>query len=164
MYAEATKYIYSLMARLSKISRRMMSRADSMDICSNDMALFAIPFALKNSESEAPLRIRMTDLSRMMMISKPAATHMVNQMVRHGYVERARDEADRRVIYIQATPEGQQVFRQNLEDRLHYEEQAIRRVGMEHAAQLGELLNEFVDALVCVTENEDTQAAATEVE
>ena len=50
---------------------------------------------------------------------------------------------------------GEAAFQEKLKERLVYIERAVRRVGLERAAQLGEMLDEFVDALVTVTEENE---------
>ena len=71
MYEEATKYLYSLMARIAKISRRQLSGSNGEEMYANDMALFALLFC--QQDPDGPVRLRMTDVSRFLMISKPAA-------------------------------------------------------------------------------------------
>lgn len=153
MYEEATKYLYSLMARIAKISRRQLSGSNGEEMYANDMALFALLFC--QQDPDGPVRLRMTDVSRFLMISKPAATQTVNHLVEHGFMERVSDESDRRVVYIQATQAGEAAFQEKLKERLVYIERAVRRVGLERASQLGEMLDEFVDALVTVTEENE---------
>ena len=90
MYAEATKYLFSLLVRISKISRRQLSRSGGEELYANDMALFALLFC--QQDPDGPVRLRMTDVSRFLMISKPAATQTVNHLVEHGFMERVSDE------------------------------------------------------------------------
>lgn len=146
MRNEMTRYVYSLVNRLSKFSRRQFA-GDEMF---SDPAMMGIIFyPVENGGSR---RIRMTDISRQLMVSKPAATQIVNRLVENGLAERIRDEIDRRVVYIQATEKGLALFEARLSERLELLQQAIDRVGMEKMQQLGALLDEFVDALVSVSE------------
>ena len=160
MYAEATKYLYSLMARIGKIVRTQPLDENGEEVYSNDIALLALLVSME--ESAEPVRLRMTDVSRAMAISKPAATQMVNHLVKSGLVERTHSKSDRRVVYIQATPEGRRSFVHVMKSRMVYIERAVHRIGVERAALLGDLLNEFVDALVTVTEEENAPSATEE--
>ena len=160
MYAEATKYLYSLMARIGKIVRTQQLDENGEEVYSNDIALLALLVSLE--ETDTPVRLRMTDVSRAMAISKPAATQMVNHLVKSGLVERIQSSSDRRVVYIQATPEGKRSFVHVMKSRMVYIERAVHRIGVERAALLGDLLNEFVDALVSVSEEEGNLSLATE--
>lgn len=143
MQNEMTRYVYSLVNRLAKFGRRQFG---GDDIC-GDLAMMGIIFGDDHEK-----RIRMTDISRRLMISKPAATQAINRLVENSLAERIRDEEDRRVVYIQATKKGIELFEAALNDRLGIVQQAIDRIGMEKAQQLGALLDEFVDALVSVSE------------
>ena len=160
MYAEATKYLYSLMARIGKIVRTQPLDENGEEVYSNDIALLALLVSME--ESAEPVRLRMTDVSRAMAISKPAATQMVNHLVKSGLVERTHSRSDRRVVYIQATPEGRRSVVHVMKSRMVYIERAVHRIGVERAALLGDLLNEFVDALVTVTEEENAPSATEE--
>ena len=160
MYAEATKYLYSLMARIGKIVHTQQLDEKGEEVYSNDIALLALLVSLE--ETDTPVRLRMTDVSRAMAISKPAATQMVNHLVKSGLVERTQSSSDRRVVYIQATPEGKRSFVHVMKSRMVYIERAVHRIGVERAALLGDLLNEFVDALVTVTEEDESNASSTE--
>ena len=160
MYAEATKYLYSLMARIGKIVHMQQLDEHGEEVYSNDVALLALLVA--PAESAAPVRLRMTDVSRAMAISKPAATQMVNHLVKSGLVERTHSKSDRRVVYIQATSEGKRGFAHVMKSRMVYIERAVHRIGVERAALRGDLLNEFVDELVTVTEEENAPSATEE--
>ena len=160
MYAEATKYLYSLMARIGKIVHMQQLDENGEEVYSNDIALLALLVSLE--ETAAPVRLRMTDVSRALAISKPAATQMVNHLVKNGLVERTHCSSDRRVVYIQATPEGKRSFVHVMKSRMVYIERAVHRIGVERAALLGGLLNEFVDALVTVTEENESISSLTE--
>ena len=160
MYAEATKYLYSLMARIGKIVHTQQLDERGEEVYSNDIALLALLVSME--ESTEPVRLRMTDVSRALAISKPAATQMVNHLVKNGLVERTHSKSDRRVVYIQATPEGKRSFVHVMKSRMIYIERAVHRIGVERAALLGNLLNEFVDALVTVTEEENASSATEE--
>ena len=160
MYAEATKYLYSLMARIGKIVHMQQLDAHGEEVYSNDVALLALLVSLE--ETAPPVRLRMTDVSRSLAISKPAATQMVNHLVKSGLVERTQSSSDRRVVYIQATPKGRSTFMHVMKSRMVYIERAVHRIGVERAALLGELLNEFVDTLVAVTAEEACNSSLTE--
>jgi len=146
MQAEAIQYIYSLMSRLGKLSRRQVSGETEPG---DDMAMLSLLF---NPANEGGC-IRMTDISRHLMISKPAATQVINRLAERQLVERVRDAADRRVVYIRATEEGTRMFAEKLNARLAVLKCAVDRIGMEKANQLGALLDEFVDVLVSISED-----------
>ena len=146
MNHEITRYVFSLVNRLSRFGRRQFS---GEEMCA-DPAMMGMIF--HPDEDGKPRRIRMTDISRHLMISKPAATQAINRLVESALVERIRDEADRRVVYIQATQAGLELFEEKLNERLVLIERAIERIGADKAQALGALMDEFVDALIAVSE------------
>lgn len=48
----------------------------------------------------------MSQLAELLDVSLPNVTGIIDRMVEHGLVERARDEPDRRVVTVQTTPAG----------------------------------------------------------
>ena len=144
MNSEETRVLYSVLTRLGKLSRRQ----DAVEKEKNgDMVSFALLFAGAGQD-----RVRMTDLSRYMLVSKPAATQSVNRLVEQGYVERVDDPNDRRVVYIQPTEAGKRCFEEELELRMAVMRRAVARIGEERGMLLADILTDFLDALLIETE------------
>jgi DNA-binding MarR family transcriptional regulator len=55
--------------------------------------------------------LKMKDLAHLMFVTTAAATGIINRLVRCGYVRRAYDPKDRRVIYIELTDKGSELAR-----------------------------------------------------
>ena len=144
MNAEEMRVLYSVMSRLGKLNRRQ-DVSEKEKSC--DLVSFGLLFADVVRE-----QVRMTDVSRFMMVSKPAVTQAVNRLVEQGFVERVNDPGDRRVVYIQPTETGRQRFQDELEMRMELMRRAVSRIGEEKGALLAELLTEFLDALLIETE------------
>lgn len=137
--------LFSVLARLSKLSKRQ----NSHELEKTGALVF---MSLLFSDDVQEQRVRMTDVSRYMMYSKPAATQLVNRMVEKGYVERVDDPGDRRVVYIQPTPEGKERFTLELEQRMEVMRRAVARMGEEKGRLLAELLTQFLDVMLIETE------------
>lgn len=61
---------------------------------------------------------RMTDLAKFMSVTTAAMTGLIDRLVRDGYVERAEDPDDRRIIKVMATARGSALVRKiNLQKR-----------------------------------------------
>lgn len=144
MNAEEMRVLYSVISRLGKLNRRQ-DASEKEKSC--DLVSFGLLFAGEQRE-----QLRMTDVSRFMMVSKPAATQAVNRLVEQGYVERVDDPGDRRVVYIQPTETGKRRFEAELEQRMSMMRRAVARIGEEKGQLLAELLTEFLDALLIETE------------
>lgn len=135
MHSEATLSLYSMVNRIAKLCSKDVS-------CDGDksgiMPVFALLF------KKAGGRVRMTDISEYLMITKPAATQAVNKLVEKGMVERVSDEHDRRVVYIQPTQTGKNIFEQEIEMRLAFVDRVVERMGEADAKRLVALLDRFL--------------------
>ena len=144
MNSEETRVLYSVLSRLGKLSRRQ----DAVEREKNgDVVSFGLLFAWEERE-----RVRMTDVSRFMLVSKPAATQVVNRLVEQKYVERVDDPNDRRVVYSQPTVAGKRCIEEALEARMAVMRRAVARIGEERGQLLADLLTDFLDALLIETE------------
>ncbi|WP_027717634.1 MarR family winged helix-turn-helix transcriptional regulator [Desulfovirgula thermocuniculi] len=86
-------------------------------------------------------RMTVSEMAEEHGVSLSAVTAMVDRLHRLGYVERQRDEADRRVVWLSLTPEGEELVRSCL---------ASRRAVLEH--YLSRLPAQDVVALVGIFE------------
>lgn len=138
MHREATLSLYSMVDRVGKLCQK--------DFPGDGETFPAAPiFALLFREmSSGEQRVRMTDVSRFMRITKPAATQAVNRLVERGFVERVSDESDRRVVYIQPTQAGKEFFQRELEIKLGFIDHVVERMGEDNANRLVELLDCFL--------------------
>jgi len=138
----ATQSLYSMMGKVAKLLQKEVG-------CEGEKAgvipLFGLLF--QKMRCSGLDRIRMTDVSRQLMVTKPAATQAVNKLVEKGLIERVNDENDRRVVCIQPTEQGRAVFEQELEKRLAFMDRAVERMGEEDANQLVVLLDRFLSAV-----------------
>ncbi len=94
----------STMAQLNRVawqneSFKELKRSEFMF-----MAALAI---IDGSESEG---IKATDLSNHLHVTRAAVTHVLNKLEKTGYVERISDPADRRIVLVRLTENGQQVM------------------------------------------------------
>ena len=147
MHSEATHSLYALLERLTKLVR---SQAFGDGETTGALAALTLLFQEKDLEADTP--VRMTDVSRRMMISKPAATQVVNRMVDRGFMERLSDENDRRVVYIQATEAGRAFYAEKMDRNLTLVDHVVERMGEREAKDLAALLNHFFDAIDAETE------------
>jgi DNA-binding MarR family transcriptional regulator len=57
-------------------------------------------------------RLRMLDLTNLVLLSKSGVTRLIDRMQQEGLVERQACETDRRVVYAAITSKGQRVLRE----------------------------------------------------
>lgn len=147
MHSEETRALFALVERIGKICHREAACEGEKNA---GMAAFGLLFQLRLEENIP--RVRMSDVSRYMMISKPAATQAVNRLVEKGLVERVNDESDRRVVYIQPTEAGRRLFDEELDKRLSFMDRVLERMGVQEAAMLTRLLDRFFYAIAAESE------------
>ena len=147
MHNEATRALYALLERLTKLVR---SQAFGDSETTGALAALTLLFQEERLEGDTP--VRMTDVSRRLMISKPAATQVVNRLVENGLVERLSDDSDRRVVYIKATEAGRAFYEEKMDRNLSLVDRVVNRMGEAEAYALAEHLNCFFDAISAETE------------
>ena len=62
-------------------------------------------------------KIKMTDLARVLSIKMSSATVLVDRLIRDKFFQRSRDEADRRLVWVSATPKGRKLVAGILEQK-----------------------------------------------
>lgn len=83
-------------------------------------------------------RTRVTDLSDMMMVSKPTASRMINTLCDKGMIKKRTDDRDRRLVYLELTPKGRRVVE---EKELRQRERLARVLGEMPAEEMGAFLD-----------------------
>ena len=148
MHSSATRSLYAMVGRLTALGRtRVLGDPETLAVMAPLNLLF------EDGWSSGETLVRMTDISQRMMISKPAATQVVNRLVERGLVERASDENDRRIVYIRATEAGRAFYQREINKSLSAVDRVVARMGEADANQLVALLDEFFDAFNIVTED-----------
>lgn len=69
-------------------------------------------------------------LGEIAVITSGSITHMVNKLIKQGYVIKVQDESDRRIFWIEITDEGREAF---------------DKINGEHLMYLDDLLSDFSD-------------------
>ena len=149
MHSKATHTLLELMMRIGK----KISKSKAEDIISpNDLLIIGMLF--HDEIGREDFGVRMSDVSRCLMVSKPAATQAINQLVDQGMVERYSDPNDRRVVMIRPTRKGRTCFQEEMDRRMTAIDRAVERIGEENAEKLTELLGVFVDTVYNEVEGE----------
>ncbi|ANE41071.1 MarR family transcriptional regulator [Fervidobacterium ngatamarikiense] len=85
----------------------------------------------------------MTKLSQSLGIAKSTTSGLVMRLVRDGFLNRRRDETDRRVFKVEITPLGERVIKAVIEMRVKYIEEVITQISEDKT----KLIHEALDAL-----------------
>ena len=107
---------------------------------------------------DASRELTMKDLAELVLVSLPAASRTVDDLVRRGYVERHEDAADRRMKRVRPTDAGRAVIRRLNAARLsgleEFTEKLTEAERRKLAAALSKLL-ERADVAACRPEGLD---------
>ncbi len=91
--------------------------------------------------------ITMGDLSRILGVPFSTATRTVDWLVDNGYVQRLADPEDRRVVRVELTGSGKELYRAMNGLLLESAEQFLHNFSPEERKELGRLLGKLVDNL-----------------
>ncbi len=91
--------------------------------------------------------ITMGDLSRILGMPFSTATRMVDWLVDNGYVQRLADPEDRRVVLVELTEAGKELYRAMNKLLLESAEQFLHDFSPEERKELGRMLGKLVDNL-----------------
>lgn len=80
--------------------------------------------------------VTMSDLSRLMGISKPAVTQIINDLEHRGCVERVSTKNDRRLVYVQITKTGEEILLRGEREFQEKLEIVVRSLGEKDTQEL----------------------------
>lgn len=110
----------------------------------NDRDVFFIIGFVFSRQSEP---ITMGDLSRILGVPFSTTTRTVDWLVNNGYVQRLADPEDRRVVRVEQTETGKELYRAMNHLLLESAEQFLHNFSLEERKELGRLLGKLVDNL-----------------
>ncbi|KZN94789.1 MAG: MarR family transcriptional regulator [Bacillaceae bacterium] len=111
------KKIDELIERYIKVSFIVTKRAEELVKCEIDPDITNEQHYLLRYIHQKE-RCTSTELANVFRVNKSAITAMINRLVEKGFVQRIRDEKDRRVIYLALTEKGSNLFA-STEERVH---------------------------------------------
>ncbi len=91
--------------------------------------------------------ITMSELSHALAVPTNTATHMVDWMVKSGYIERLPDPTDRRMVRVELTPGGKELYRTINRFIQQHAEKILAEFTAEERETLLRLLPKLVRAL-----------------
>ena len=116
---------------------------EKIDQINDRDVFFTIGFVF--SRQSAP--ITMGDLSRIVGMPFSTATRTVEWLVDNGYVHRLPDPEDRRVVCVELTRAGEELYQAMTNLWLESAEQLLHDFSLEERKELGRLLGKVVDNL-----------------
>jgi DNA-binding MarR family transcriptional regulator len=92
--------------------------------------------------------ITMGDLCEKLFLACSTATDLIDRMEKNGFLERARDSQDRRVIRLSISEKGIQVINEVIVARQHYVASILEKLTDEEIDQLGDSLDKLHSLMV----------------
>lgn len=114
---------------------------------------------MKNHENvnECSLKgVKASDLSKYLMVTKPAISKLINTLEEKGLVERITDKSDRRVVYINITPKGENILIEQTKVFEKFTHRIVEKMGEKDTDEMIRLFQKMYDSIVEM-ENEDVE-------
>jgi DNA-binding MarR family transcriptional regulator len=89
----------------------------------------------------------MSEIAELLNIPMSTATGVVNRLVKKGYLDRYRSEADRRIVVIRLTEKGEQLVSEVKTSAAHYFKIVTRALTEEEKAFLLHILQKVMNSL-----------------
>lgn len=90
---------------------------------------------------------RMSDISRMLGITKSTTTGLVKRLIEAGFTEKKRSDEDRRSYIIQISKKGTKLIKKVIEQRVNYLYEILLELKSNKPEELLEMLNELLSAM-----------------
>ncbi|MFQ6608467.1 MAG: MarR family winged helix-turn-helix transcriptional regulator [Fidelibacterota bacterium] len=89
-----------------------------------------------------------SNLARFLMISRPAASKSVHNLVTHGLVERTIPDTDRRMAIVRILPEGERIVERYFQLRRQKENRIFTHFDNKELAELERILHQYITILL----------------
>lgn len=89
--------------------------------------------------------VKISTLSKLLDVSMPAASQMVNALEEKGLVERVASKNDRRVVQVSLTKEGEALMNEVMAKFNHFIDRVVSRFGDQNTETLIRLFEELYD-------------------
>lgn len=99
-------------------------------------------------------RLSLVELSKLIDVSTSHTSGLVDALVRDGLVERARDESDRRVVWMSLSPLGKQQADEVSAQHTEYFKNVLKNLDAKEAEEIIQQLTKLVDVLENPPESE----------
>lgn len=113
-----------------------------------------VDFGITTPQFSALLALReqpnmtMGELCEKLFLACSTATDLIDRMEKNGFLERNRDEQDRRVIRLVISEKGHQVIKEVIEARRRYVASMLEKLSPDETEQLGASLEKLHSLMV----------------
>lgn len=99
--------------------------------------------------------MRVTDLSEMMLVSKPTASRMLNTLCDKGLARKKTDSRDRRLVYVELTPKGKKVVGDAHVKQREMISKVLAKMDEDETQAFLRTMEKIADALLVRVKDED---------
>lgn len=107
---------------------------------------FALLSIIYNTSKEVD-KIKSSDISEKLNISKPAASRMLNVVEEKGYIKRYMEKEDRRVVTISITQAGIDVYKNEINEYNKVCNRIVSKMGQKDMENFSFLVDKFFDII-----------------
>jgi DNA-binding MarR family transcriptional regulator len=90
---------------------------------------------------------RMSDISRVLGITKSTTTGLVSRLIDAGFVEKKRSDVDRRAYIIDISESGRALIEKVIERRIAYLQTVLSKFDRDRAKELKQILKELLNKM-----------------
>lgn len=101
----------------------------------------------QNSNDENYYGMKTSDLTKILCITKPATSKMLNTLEENGYIKRCSNKNDRRVVYVRVTDEGEKYLEEEIKKFNNFTFKVIEKIGEEDTDNLIRLFGKLSDVI-----------------
>jgi DNA-binding MarR family transcriptional regulator len=101
-------------------------------------------------------KMRVTDLSEMMLVSKPTASRMLNTLCDKGLARKKLDSRDRRLVYVELTSKGKRVVGDAHAKQREMVSKVLANMNRDETQAFLQTMGKMADALLLQVKDEDT--------
>ncbi|MFN3866213.1 MAG: MarR family winged helix-turn-helix transcriptional regulator [Demequina sp.] len=132
--------------RLSRMAVLVQARLDAV-FAEHDLQSWEFDVLASLRRSGEPYSLTAGELDRTMMITSGTTTHRITRLEARGFVERVRDQDDRRVVHVRLTEQGRRACDAVHGAHLENERAVLALMGDQDRAKLTEGLVALAKAL-----------------
>jgi len=110
---------------------------------------------VKKSNDKGSTGTTVTEISKMLQVTSPTVTQMLNSLIATGYVVRTTDNTDRRITEIKLTDTGEELAKKAIERFHAMFNGLIDHLGKEQSDQLVVMLNKVFHYLESAKRDEE---------
>ncbi|MDD2955040.1 MAG: MarR family transcriptional regulator [Oscillospiraceae bacterium] len=111
------------------------------------MEFVAMTIIHQSREGAEKGRLTVSQVGETLKVSMPMASKILSVLEKQGYISRAEDGADRRVVWISLTPTGETVLQKAMGEYGNFTDWVFEKMGEEDIRTLTRLINRFSDIL-----------------